>query len=223
MEIEQTISELKELLNEKKFSKEAVASMTDTFAQAIKDRDEKYRADLEAEKSEKASIAKEYDDLKSSVAELEEKLGSANERISVFENEKKAEEAVARFNERMDSLDQSYDLDDQDREFLAKELKAIDGEEEFSSFASKLEVLWKHKNKEVQASFNEEIQKRIDDEVAKRVANASTEEVEVEEALDNAAEVDAAVPNVNEAVASNEESLIDKFRGAFKRENIEIS
>jgi uncharacterized protein Smg (DUF494 family) len=223
MEIEQTISELKELLNEKKFSKEAVASMTDTFAQAIKDRDEKYRADLEAEKSEKASIAKEYEDLKSSVAELEEKLGSANERISVFENEKKAEEAVARFNERMDSLDQSYDLDDQDREFLAKELKAIDGEEEFSSFASKLEVLWKHKNKEVQASFNEEIQKRIDDEVAKRVANASTEEVEVEEALDNAEEVDAAVPNVNEAVASNEESLIDKFRGAFKRENIEIS
>ena len=66
-------------------------------------------------------------------------------------------------------------------ELLFKELKAIDGEEEFSSFASKLEVLWKHKNKEVQASFNEEIQKCIDDEVAKRVANASTEEVEVEE------------------------------------------
>ena len=38
MEIEQTISELKELLNEKKFSKEAVASMTDTFSQAIKQR-----------------------------------------------------------------------------------------------------------------------------------------------------------------------------------------
>ena len=123
----------------------------------------------------------------------------------------------------MDSLDQSYDLDDQDREFLAKELKTLEEEEEFASFASKLEVLWKHKNKEVQASFNDEIQKRIDEEVAKRVANASTEEVEVEKALDDAEEVDAAVPNVNEAVASKEESLIDKFKGAFKRENIEIS
>jgi len=223
MEIEQTISELKELLNEKKFSKEAVASMTDTFSEAIKQRDEQYRADIEAAKSEKATIAKEHEDLKTSVAELEEKLGAANERISVFENEKKAEEAVAHFNERMDSLDQSYDLDDQDREFLAKELKAIDAEEEFTSFANKLEVLWKHKNKEVQASFNDEIQKRIDEEVAKRVANASTEEVEVEKALDDAEEVDAAVPNVNEAVASKEESLIDKFKGAFKRENIEIS
>ena len=95
MEIEQTISELKELLNEKKFSKEAVASMTDTFSQAIKQRDEQYRTDIEAAKSEKETIAKEYAELKSSVAELEEKLGSANERISLFENEKKAEEAVA--------------------------------------------------------------------------------------------------------------------------------
>ena len=223
MEIEKTISELKELLNEKKFSKEAAASMTETFSQAIKQRDEQYRADLEVAKSEKAAIAKEYEDLKASVAELEEKLGAANERISVFENEKKAEEAVARFNERMDSLDQSFDLDDQDREFLAKELKDLDGEEEFTSFASKLEVLWKHKNKEVQASFNDEIQKRIDEEVAKRVATASTEEVEVEAALDNAEEIDSAVPNTNEAVASNDDSIVDKFRDAFKRENIEIS
>tara|TARA_R110001583_G_scaffold42508_5_gene135072 strand:- start:191 stop:1681 length:1491 start_codon:yes stop_codon:yes gene_type:complete len=223
MEIEQTISELKELLNEKKFSKEAVASMTDTFSQAIKQRDEQYRADIEATKSEKATIAKEYEELKTSVTELEAKLGVANERISVFANEKKAEEAVARFNERMDSLDQSYDLDDQDREFLAKELKSIDEAEVFEAFASKLEVLWKHKNKEAQASFNEEIQKRIDEEVAKRVSTASSEEVEVEKALDNAEQTDAAVPNVNEAVASKEVSLVDKFKDAFKRENIEIS
>ena len=223
MEIEQTISELKELLNEKKFSKEAVASMTDTFSQAIKQRDEQYRADIEATKSEKATIAKEYEELKTSVTELEAKLGAANERISVFANEKKAEEAVARFNERMDSLDQSYDLDDQDREFLAKELKSIDEAEVFEAFASKLEVLWKHKNKEAQASFNEEIQKRIDEEVAKRVSTASSEEVEVEKALDNAEQTDAAVPNVNEAVASKEVSLVDKFKDAFKRENIEIS
>ena len=38
--------------------------MTETFSQAIKERDEQYRADLEAAKSEKAAIAKEYEDLK---------------------------------------------------------------------------------------------------------------------------------------------------------------
>ena len=228
MELEQTISELKELLNEKKFSKEAVASMTDTFSQAIKQRDEQYRADIEAAKSEKAVIAKEYEDLKTSVAELEEKLGAANERISVFENEKKAEEAIAAFNQRMDDLDQKFELDDQDREFLANELKELDEEEAFEAFASKLEVLWKHKNKEVQAAFNAEIEDRIDAEVTKRISKASSEEegeeeVETEKVLDDAEETDAPVSNANEATASNEPSLKEKFADAFKRENIEIS
>ena len=223
MEIENTISELKELLNEKKFNKEAVASMTDTFAQAIKERDEQYRKDIEEAKSAKESAVKEHEELKSSVAELEEKLGAANERISAFENDKKAEEAVARFNERMDDLDQKFELDDQDREFLANELKEVGDEEAYASFAGKLEVLWKHKNKEAQAAFNAEIQERIDEEVAKRVSTASTEEVEVEEALDAAEATDAPVANANEAVASKEPTLREKFRAAFTRDNIEIS
>ena len=158
MEIENTISELKELLNEKKFSKEAVASMTDTFAQAIRERDEQYRKDIEAAESAKESAVKQHEELKSSLAELEEKLGTANERISAFENDKRAEEAVARFNERMDDLDQKFELDDEDREFLAKELKGVGEEEAYASFSAKLEVLWKHKSKEAQAAFNAEIQ-----------------------------------------------------------------
>ena len=223
MEIENTISELKELLNEKKFNKEAVASMTDTFAQAIKERDEQYRKDIEAAESAKESAVKQHEELKSSLAELEEKLGAANERISAFENEKRAEEAVAHFNQRMDDLDQRFELDDQDREFLASELKDLADEEAYASFASKLEVLWKHKNKEAQAAFNAEIQERIDEEVAKRVSTASTEEVEVEEALDAAEATDAPVANANEAVASKEPTLKEKFKAAFTRDNIEIS
>ena len=223
MEIENTISELKELLNEKKFSKEAVASMTDTFSKAIRERDEQYRKDIEAAKSAKESAIKEHDELKSSLAEIEEKLGAANERISAFENEKKAEEAVARFNERMDDLDTKFELDDEDREFLAKELKEIGEEEAYASFSDKLEVLWKHKSKEAQAAFNAEIQSRIDEEVAKRVSTASAEEVEVEQALDAAEATDAPVANANEAVASKEPTLKEKFKAAFTRENIEIS
>ena len=85
MEMEKTLNELKELLSEKKFSKEAVASMTDTFADAIRERDEQYRKDIEAQKEAKEGVTKEYEELKSSVSELEEKLNSANERILVFE------------------------------------------------------------------------------------------------------------------------------------------
>jgi len=223
MELEQTLNELKDLLSEKKFSKEAVANMTDTFADAIRQRDEQYRKDIEEERLAKEGKIKEHEDLKSSVAELEEKLGAANERISHFENEKRAEEAVASFNGRMEEVDQKFELDDQDREFLASELKSLEDQEAYEAFASKLEVLWKHKNKEVQAEFDAQIQARIDEEVAKRVSNASTEEVEVEEALDAAETTDAPVANSNEAVASKEPSLREKFQSAFSRDNIEIS
>ena len=154
---------------------------------------------------------------------MKKSLASANERISAFENEKKAEEAVARFNERMDDLDQKFELDDEDREFLAKELKGLGEEEAYASFESKLEVLWKHKSREAQAAFNAEIQTRIDEEVAKRVSTASAEEVEVEEALDAAEATDAPVANANEAVASEEPTLREKFKAAFTRDNIEIS
>jgi len=223
MELENTLKELKDLLNEKKFSKEAVASMTDTFADAIRQRDEQYRKDLEAERLEKEGKIKEYEDLKASVAELEEKLGAASERISGFENEKKAQEAVASFNTRMDEIDNKFDLDDQDREFLASELKGLGDNDSYEAFASKLDVLWKHKNKEVQEEFNAQIQARIDEEVAKKLSNASTEEVEIEEALDAAETVDAEISNANEATASEQPSLRDKFKSAFSRENIEIS
>jgi hypothetical protein len=223
MELENTISELKELLNEKKFSKEAVASMTDTFSEAIRQRDEQYRKDIEEQKEQKEAAEAEYSSLKATVGELEEKLGAANDRISVFENDKRAEEAVSQFNQRMDHLDEKFELDDQDREFLATELKEISEEEAYASFSSKLEVLWKHKSKEAQAAFDEEIQKRIDEEVSKRVSNASEETVEPEEALDSAEETEAGVPNANESVASEPTSLRNKFKAAFSRDNIEIS
>jgi len=223
MELENTLNELKDLLNEKKFSKEAVASMTDTFADAIRQRDEQYRKDLEAERLEKEGKIKEYEDLKASVEALEEKLGAANERISGFENEKKAQEAIASFNTRMDEIDNKFDLDDQDREFLASELKSLEDDASYEAFASKLDVLWKHKNKEVQEEFNSQIQARIDEEVAKKLSQASVEEVEIEEVLDAAEPVDAEISNANEATASEEPSLRDKFKAAFSRENIEIS
>ena len=71
--------------------------------------------------------------------------------------------------------------------------------------------------------FNSQIQARIDEEVAKKLSNASVEEVEIEEALDAAEATDAPVANANEAVATEEPSLREKFKAAFNRENIEIS
>jgi len=234
MDIEKMISELKDLLIEKKFSEETVASMTNTFADAIREKDEQYRQDIESVKSEKEAIAKEHSELKESVEALHNQLTEAQEKINSFEATQKAEQAIARFNERMDLIDQEYSLEDEDRGFLAKELKNLGLEEEsFASFKEKLSVLWRDKNKEVKAAFEAQIQARIDAEVEKRLTKVSVasstdpeesdKEASTEEILDNVETSEAGIANSNETTSRESVSLRDKFAAAFNRENITIS
>ena len=227
METEKVIDELKDLLADKKFSQEAIASMTSTFADAIKEKDEEFRAELTKAQEEKEAVATEHAELKSSVEELKSKFDEAQTKIAGFESAQKAELAVARFNERMDVLDQKFDLEDEDKEFLARELKDIDAAEEaFASFEEKLVVLWKHKSKEAKAEFEKQVEARIQEEVEKRISKPSKESVASktqEEILDGAEVTEAAISNVNEDCSREEQSIKDKFAAAFDRSNIEIS
>jgi len=227
MELENVISELKDLLTEKKFSQESIASMTSTFTDAIKEKDEQFRAELKKSEEEKEAVAKEHAELKSSVEELKSKFDEAQSKIAAHEADKKAENAVARFNERMDVLDQKFDLEDEDREFLAQELKSVEETEEaFASFQNKMDVVWKHKSKEAKEEFDKQVEARIQEEVQKRLSkNGKTQEPQktTEEILDSVESTETAVANSNETVSREEQTFMEKFAKAFDRKNIEIS
>lgn len=231
METEKVIDELKDLLADKKFSQEAIASMTSTFADAIKEKDEEFRAELAKSQEEKEALANEHAELKTSVEDLKSKFEEAQTKIADYEAAIKAEQAVARFNERMDVLDQKFDLEDEDKEFLAKELKDVDeAEEAFASFEEKLSILWKHKSKEAKAEFEKQIEARIQQEVEKRISQPTSEPVEEavasktdEEILDGAETTEAAIANSNEDCSREEQTIREKFSAAFDRSNIEIS
>lgn len=232
MDLETLLSELKDSLAEKKFSEEAVAGMTSTFAEAIKQKDDEYKASLEAAEQEKAEIASAKEELQASVEAIKEELKAAQERIESFEAEKKAEEAVARFNARMEEIDSIYDLEESDSSFIAEKIKGLDDtEESFASFKDELAVFWASKNKEAKAKQEEAIAARVEAEIEKRLNTAEAseateakeeavaEEVDVEEALENAEATEEALPNNNEAQASKT-TLKEKFAAAFSRENI---
>jgi len=224
MDLETLLSELKDSLAEKKFSEEAVAGMTSTFAEAIKQKDDEYQAE-----KEKTEIAAAREELKNSVEAIKEELKVAQERIGGFETEKKAEEAVARFNARMEEVDSIYDLEESDSSFIAEKIKGLDEtEESFASFKSELAVFWSSKNKESKAEIEQEIKARVDAEIEKRLSTAeasevtveaTAEEVDVEQALENAEATDMTLPNNNEAQASKT-TLKEKFAAAFSRENL---
>jgi len=232
MDLETLLSELKDSLAEKKFSEEAVAGMTSTFAEAIKQKDDEYKASLEAAEQEKAEIASAKEELQASVEAIKEELKAAQERIESFEAEKKAEEAVARFNARMEEIDSIYDLEESDSSFIAEKIKGLDDtEESFASFKDELAVFWASKNKEAKAKQEEAIAARVEAEIEKRLNTAEAseateakeeavaEEVDVEEALENAEATEEVLPNNNEAQASKT-TLKEKFAAAFSRENI---
>ena len=228
MELENLLTELKDSLVEKKFSQEAIAGMTSTFAEAIKEKDAEYKSSLEAAEKEKAEIAAAKEELLASVESVKEDLKSANERLAEFEAKKIAEEAVARFNARMEEIDSLYDLEESDSAFIAEKIKGIDeAEESFAAFKSELEVFWASKSKEAKAKIEEEIKAKIDAEVEKRLSAETSEasevsdaEVNVEEALENAEATDVEIPNNNEAQASSNQTLKEKFAAAFSRDNI---
>ena len=201
--------------------------MTSTFAEAIKEKDAEYKSSLEAAEKEKAEIAAAKEELLASVDSVKEELKAANDRLAEFEAAKLAEEAVARFNARMEEIDSLYELEESDSAFIAEKIKGIDeAEESFAAFKSELEVFWASKSKEAKAKIEEEIKAKIDAEVEKRLSEETSEaseasdvEVDVEKALENAEATDVEIPNNNEAQASAK-SFKDKFAAAFSRENI---
>ena len=82
------------------------------------------------------------------MSELQDKLKSTESQLSELQKEKDERESQARFNERMESLDEVYELEDEDRQVLADEVSSLDeSEESFASLQGKLSIMWRHKDK----------------------------------------------------------------------------
>lgn len=227
MDLETFLSELKASLTEKKFSEEAIAGMTSTFADAIRQKDDEYRV-AKAEKEASETKAKE---LLASVETLQKELSDAKVQIQAIESAQEAEKAVARFNARMQTIDEVYALEDEDRKIIASELKAVEPTEEaFAAYQEKLSVVLKHKNKEVLAKFAEEAEAKIAAEVEKRLialnkstASTKTDGELAEEALEKAEASKTDIPNNNGEISQENKTFRQKFASAFSRENIVIS
>jgi hypothetical protein len=229
MDLETFLSELKASLQEKKFSEEAIAGMTSTFADAIRQKDEEYRA----AKQEKEASETKAKELLASVEGLQKELSETKVKLQEIEATQEAEKALARFNSRMEAVDSVYALEDEDRQILASELKALDvSDEAFASYQEKLAIVWKHKNKEHIARLTEEAEAKINAEVEKRLAElnrstASAQKTEAElaeEALEKAkASEREIIPNNNGESGKETKSLKERFAAAFSRDNIQIS
>lgn len=230
------IQKLERVLSEhdyaKEFSKEAVANIGSVVQDAIREKSEEYVAEKEKAAKAERVLAESQENFEKSVAEVEQKLSAAEEKIAALEAESAERDAKEAFSARMGLIDELYQLEDEDRKILASELGSIDSNEEaFAQYQEKLAVIWKHKNKEYIEQQEAEFSQRLKEEVEKKIAeigvassNAAAEsDITVETAMENMEEENSPIPTNSEASTEEPETIEDKFRKAFSKENFIIS
>lgn len=237
METKELIDQLKETIvasSSDKFSEEAVANIVKVVSDAIREKSDVYveeKAELENQKQE-AEAAKMESETK--LQELEQKLTASEEALSRIQAEQEEAKKLQIFNDRMSSIDEEFELSDEDRKIIASEIKDLDIEDEtFAAYNEKLQVIFKHKSKsfigEQEKAFNEKVLA----EVEKRMSSTS-EASEVQTEVAEEAQSDQ-VEQVLESIESSEDissnngestekelSLADKFKSAFTKESITI-
>lgn len=216
----------------------SASSITDFIAEEIKKVNEQFVAEktekenaLKAATEKLASVTVEHDGIKKQVEELNQKLAS-------LEAEKVAKAQEEAFNLRMASLDEEYDLSDEDRKVLASDIKDMT-EEAFSAYKSKMSVLMKEKNKAAKKAAKEKMDKEDlkdkgvdenkEDKNGKMIKSAiaseevapqiSTTQEVVEQAVDNGSKASTEIPN---SVPAGEPTLREKYAKAFDLDGFEI-
>lgn len=244
MNTNQLVQEIKSVLDEKlssekmskdTFAEESVASISSIINEAIREKNEEYKQQLVSEKEEKAKIEAQHQELTASVEEMKQKLEAAEDKIRQFEDEKQHQESLARFNARMEAVEQDYELSEADLKIVASEVKELtETDEAFASYQEKLAVVFAHKSKEHLQAEKDKFDSAVAEAVEKRVSELkevkASEEPAVEEtkgnleeALEDTEQVTPEISNTNEASSGETETLRTKFQSAFSKENIKVT
>ncbi len=210
------IESIKDITNEslKELSASAVSDYIESELKEASERfsaeKSKVEASLKDAQEKIESVNAEHDRIK---AELE----SVTEKLSGLEANEAKRQAEELFNQRMASLDESFVLEDNDRQVLAEQVKSLD-EEGWESFSKRMNVLLRDKSREVLAKKEEEQKSAETEEKPVEESKASDDDV-VENAIDRGEEDSEVVPASTQA---SEDSTYDKYKSAFSVEQFDI-
>ncbi len=171
-------------------------------------------ADLDEAKEQRENLSKDHEDLKT-------KLEEVGKTLADLEEEKSQREAEAKFNERMTLLDEDYELNDEDREVMASDIKDMN-DEGFESYQKKISILLKEKSKSAIKIKAEAEQAKAEESQKEEESKASENEEKgdvVETAVDEAEKTEDALPN---SIQAEEETLMEKYRKAFSLDQFEL-
>ena len=180
--------------------------------------DEKVKFEEEIENSQA-----KFSDLEKEHAGLRSDYDGIKEKLDTLEAERIERERQELFDTRMASLDEEYNLDNEDRQVIAAQIKDLD-EESYASYKENLTILLRSK---LRASEEAEEAKASEEKIeeAPKVeeveASAPEEQNEnvVEEAIDNAEKMNESIPVSAEA---SEPTVFEKYKQAFNLDQFDF-
>jgi hypothetical protein len=197
--------------------KELSASVVSDFIEEqLKEASEKFNEDKTETETALKAAKDDYDKLSAEHSDVREQLEKLSNSIAELEKEKAERIALDKFNERMASLDEAYELLDEDRQVIATQIKNLD-EESFEKYLNDMKVLLSSRVKTDDPDEEEEKEETVEQEQAEAKASVepSVEEV-VEEALDKAEEIKEEIPV---SANASEADVYDKYKKAFDMGN----
>ena len=196
-------------------------TVSETIRDTLVEHNESWTAKMDVEREAKAQAEAELEEMKSSFKQTKEELDA-------LKSEVEAKAAVDLFNDRMNFVDNDYDLNEKEMALVTAEVKELgSSEEDFNSYKEKLEVIFAHKLKKNIEAQEADIKARIEEAVANREEGEEdgdpedgedeAEEKPEEELEAEGDEAEAAIPN-NNAEASESISLVDRLKKSFEVE-----
>ena len=193
--------------------KEVKASQIAEFIESeLKKASEEFTKTKTEKESALAEAKKLHDETLASKQKLEADLEVVKKQLEVLAKEKEDREKQEKFDTRMASFDSIYDLNKEDREVLAKQIRDL-SDEAYASFQKTAEVLMKEKNKAHKAALAEKAKE------SKASVEAKTATQLAEEAVDKGQkEAKITVPNTAPANLT----LKEKYKKAFAIDQFDI-
>jgi len=206
---------------------ETAASVVD-FVKAIQDGSEEYAKKLE-ERENALKLAEEAKaNSEKALQETQEVLAQVKKELEEIRASQEAEKLAQTFQARMEAVDSEFDLDDEDRQLIASDIKDLD-DEAFAKYMSKCKKLMAGKMKKAKKAQMEEKMMQDEEEYDEECEAGKTKQHTTEmqkqqkEAKKEAEMVKAAIASVSENqdqtkvpnTISVEPSLFEQMQAAF--------
>lgn len=163
---------------------EATAAVVD-FVKAIQSASEQFSKDVQAKEDMLKNAEQAKAENEKRAKELEASLAEVKKELTELRAAQEAAEANQKFQDRMASFDEKFELDAEDRKLIAADIKDLD-DTAFDAYAAKCEKLMGAKKKTAKKASKCEKEEEMEDEEAKKAkaaADAAAEAAKAKEAI----------------------------------------